>query len=411
MPWRETSAVNERLRFIAEYLESTRTMSELCHSFGISRETGYKWVARFDADGPPGLLDRSRRPHHSPRATSVQVVAALVEARRRHPHWGPKKLLARGWRLPTRPALSTASALLKRHGLVPPRRRRRRLAHPGRPNTAIDAPNSVWTIDFKGQFRTGTGQWCYPLTVVDAWSRYLLACRSLASVRMMPTRAVLERLFREFGLPARIRSDNGVPFASPRAVARLSPLAVWWIRLGIRPELIEPGRPAQNGRHERLHRTLKAHTARPPAATLRAQEQRFVRFRQEYNHERPHEALGQRTPAECYVPSTRAYPPRLPPLDYSGHDVVRRVGPSGSLNWNGRRLSVSHTLVGQDIGFLEIDDGRWAAYFGPVLLGHFDERQWRIQPIAATSARALAGCAGSRPDAKNPKHVSTMSSD
>jgi hypothetical protein len=247
----------------------------------------------------------------------------------------------------------------------------------------METPNLVWTIDFKGQFRTGDGAWCYPLTVVDGCTRYLLGCQALASVRTPPTRTVLERLFREFGLPDRIRSDNGVPFAIPRALACLSSLAVWWIRLGIIPERIEPGQPAQNGRHERFHRTLKRHTARPPAGSRRAQQHRFRVFRREYNEERPHEALQQRPPAELYRPSPRPYPTTLPPLEYANADAVRRVGPSGSIGWQGRRLCVSHTLCGQDVGLTEIDDARWAVYFGPVLLGHFDERRWCLVPITS----------------------------
>jgi len=411
VPWRETSAVDERLRFIAEYLDGMVTMTELCAQYRISRETGYKWVARFEAAGAAGLHDRSRRPRTSPTATSREVVEALVAARRRHPRWGPKKLLAQGWPLATRPALSTASALLKQHGLIPPRRRRRRPGHPGRPTTALTTPNGVWTIDFKGQFRTGDGTWCYPLTVADACTRYLLATQALPSVRTAPTRATLERVFRRYGLPERIRSDNGVPFATSWALGHLSPLAVWWIRLGIVPERIEPGRPAQNGRHERMHRTLKAETARPPAVTVAAQQRRFHAFRHAYNHERPHEALGQRPPATLYVPSTRPFPTQLPALEYAPSHIVRRVGPSGSLTWHGRRLSVSHTLSGQDVGLLEVDDARWALYFGPVLLGHFDERRWCLHPIARVNGgRSLASPARA-PHGKNLNNVSTMSSD
>jgi hypothetical protein len=249
--------------------------------------------------------------------------------------------------------------------------------------------------------------------VIDGFSRYLLACHGLSSVRTWPTRAVLERVFREFGLPARIRSDNGAPFASSWGLRRLSPLAVWWIRLGIVPELIEPGRPDQNGGHERFHRTLKRETARPPAATTRAQQVRFRRFRREYNHVRPHEALGQQPPAALYVAgaSGRPYPATLPPLDYPPAAVVRRVTPSGSLKWYGRWLWVSHTLSGQDVAFIEIDDGWWTVSFGSVVLGHFDERRWRIQPIARISEGALVGSADSRPAGKNINRVSTMSPD
>lgn len=411
MPWREMSTMHERVRFIAEYLDGLHTMTELCDRYGISRETGYKWVARFEVEGPSGLMDHSRRPHHTPNATSQDIVDALIAARRRHPTWGPKKLLARGWPLGVRPGLSTASAVLKRHGLVMRRRRRVRAPHPGRPTTGLTAPNVVWTIDFKGHFRTGDGAWCYPLTVVDGFSRYLLACQNLPSVRTAPTRAILERVFREYGLPTRIRSDNGAPFATAIALARLSPLAVWWIRLGIVPELIQPGCPGQNGRHERLHRTLKRETAHPPAATSRAQQCRFTRFRREYNDVRPHEMLGQRPPADFYAASPRPYPRTLPPLEYPAAAIVRRVAPAGTVSWGGRQLCVSHTLVGQDVAFLEVDDARWAVYFGPMVLGHFDERRHRILPIATITTGALAGTTGSRPATKNAKHVSTMSSD
>lgn len=411
MPWRKASIMDERMRFLAEYLEGIETMTALCDRYGVSRETGYKWVARFTADGARGLADRSRRPHTSPRATAPAVVQALLTARRRRPTWGPKKLLGRTWPLAERPALSTASAILKQHGLVTRRRRRTHPGHPGRPTTGALEPNSLWTIDFKGQFRTGDGTWCYPLTVLDACSRYLLACRTLSSVRTPPTRAVLERVFRAYGLPRRIRSDNGVPFATSWALARLSPLSVWWIRLGIIPELIQPGRPAQNGAHERFHRTLKQATAHPPAASVAAQQRRFTRFRHEYNVERPHEALAQSPPADLYVRSPRAYPRVLAPLVYAPDLIIRRVGPSGSTSWHGRPLSISHTLTGQDIGFRQFDADRWAVYFGPLMLGHFDERTGRLHPIARVTEGVLAGGAGSHPDARNTNKLSTMSSD
>jgi putative transposase len=391
VPWREASTMDERVRFVTEYRESGDSMTELCARYGVSRQTGYKWLERAAVGGVAALSDQSRRPHHSPTQTPDAVVAAVLAARRRHPTWGPKKLLSRGWRLPEKPGLSTVSLILKRHGVVSPRRTRRARGGALPVRAALAAPNAVWTIDFKGQIRTGDGTWCYPLTVVDHWSRYLLACRSLPSVRTPGTRAVLERVFREYGLPATIRSDNGAPFASALALAGLSPLAVWWIRLGIVPERIHPGCPAENGRHERLHRTLKRETARPPAATARAQAGRFQRFREEYNHERPHEALGQRVPAELYVPSTRPFPAVLPSLEYATSMLVRRIAPCGAFKWHGRWVSVSHTLVGQDVGLAEIDDGRWALYFASLVLGYFDERSWRVQPLAAIRSGALVG--------------------
>jgi transposase InsO family protein len=365
--------VEARWAFIEEYQLGIDTMTELCARHGISRETGYKWVARYAAGGVGGLQDRSRRPRHSPTQTPAAVREALLAARRRHPRWGPKKLLGPGWPLAIRPGLSTASAILKAAGVVSSPRPRRQPAHPGAPPDAVATPNAVWTLDFKGQFRLGR-QWCYPLTVIDRCTRYVLGCHALPSIESAGARRVLRQVFERYGLPARVRSDNGIPFATPWAVARLSPLAVWWIRLGIVPELIAPGCPQQNGRHERFHRTLKADTATPPAATWAAQQQRFRRYRVHFNEERPHEALGQQPPAALYVPSPRPYPARLPELSYPDDCVVCRVRASGSIRWHTREVFVSHVLASEHIGLRPLDDRLWAAYFGPVFLGHLDER-------------------------------------
>jgi putative transposase len=402
VPWRTTSAVEERLRFVADYLDGVTTMTELAAEYGISRETGYTWVRRYEAEGPAGLHDRSRRPHRVGNATPPAVIDALLAARRRHPTWGPKKLLAYDWPLEERPALSTASAMLKRAGLVDRRRRRRRPGHPGRPPAVIAAPNVLWSIDFKGQFKTSDGQWCYPLTILDSCSRYVLACHGLRSTATGGARGVLERVFREYGLPERIRSDNGVPFATAWAAARLSALAVWWVHLGIVPELIEPGRPSQNGRHERFHRTLKRETAQPPAATCRAQQRRFTTFCDEFNHRRPHEALGQRVPSAVYVASRREYPRHLPALSYPADSTVRRVDASGSIRWAvGTRVYISHVLTGEDIAFRPIDDGKWAVYFGPIALGHYDERRGPTTSLAPISRGRSPANAASRPKVKS----------
>jgi transposase InsO family protein len=297
--------MDSRLQFVAEATRTDEPFVALCARHGIAPKTGYKWLARYAAEGPAGLHERSRRPRTSPTATAPAAADALLELRRRHPTWGAKKLLAvLGRRHPrlTLPAPSTAAALLQRAGLVTARRRRRALGHPGRPTAAMDAPNAVWTADFKGEFKTRDGVYCYPLTVADGYSRFLLACRGLPSTATAGARPVFERLFREYGLPARIRSDNGVPFATI-ALARLSALSVWWVRLGILPDLTEPSSPQQNGRHERLHRTLEAEACRPPQAHARAQQRAFDDFRREYNAERPHEALGQATPASRYAAS------------------------------------------------------------------------------------------------------------
>jgi transposase InsO family protein len=277
------------------------------------------------------------------------------------------------------PAPSTAGALLKARGLIAERRRRAPPAASVRPTTGMDTPNAVWTIDFKGEFRTRDAAWCYPLTVMDGCSRYLLACQALRSTASGPAQAVLTRVFREYGLPTRIRSDNGVPFAGPTALARLSRLSVWWIRLGIQPERIQPGCPAQNGRHERMHRTLKRGTARPPAGNQAAQQRRFAAWRREYNEERPHAALAAVTPAMVYVPSTRVFPATLSPVTYPGHFDTRHVMSNGCMKWRGCLVSVSAVLVHEEIGLEELADGIWAVHFGPVRLGTFDERLGRIR--------------------------------
>jgi len=381
MPWRNSSIMDQRLLFIADYRRQVFSLAELCQRFQISRPTAYKWITRYEADGPSGLRDRERRPHRSPDATPAHVVEALLEARRRHPTWGAKKLLAilhrRSPRWPW-PARSTACELLKRHGLVRQRRRSVRRGHPGRPDTHMDTPNATWTADFKGQFKTRDGQYCYPLTVADGYSRYLLACQGLEGTTHDGSRRVFRRLFHEYGLPERIRTDNGIPFAS-NALRRLSRLSVWWIRLGITPELIEPASPYQNGRHERMHKTLKAETTRPPCASRAAQQRRFAQFQHEFNHDRPHEALHQQPPANFYTPSPRPLPDRLPPIEYPAHCEVRRVSRNGGIRWHAHWVNVSHVLAEQLVAFEEIDTGVWTVYFGTYDLGRFHER---THPIA-----------------------------
>jgi transposase InsO family protein len=317
------------------------------------------------------------------------LVARLVEARRHHPQWGPRKLLKLLRRQDPRqpwPARSTVAALLRGHGLVLPRRRRSYPGHPGRPLTPMSAPNVIWTADYKGQFKTGDGRYCYPLTVQDGFSRYLLGCRALTGTTTTECRPVFERLFQEYGLPEILRTDNGVPFATG-ALGRLSALSVWWLRLGIVPELIEPGQPQQNGRHERMHRTLKRATARPPAPTLRSQQQRFEVFRLEYHTVRPHQALGDETPASVYTRSPRPYPSILPPVEYPAHYEVRLVSANGGIRWQKHWVNVSHVLAGEHVGLVEIDDGEWDLYFGPLKLGRFHERLLRVEDALGRLAR------------------------
>jgi putative transposase len=382
MPWQARSRMDERVQFITDYQRQLFTMTALCDRYGISRKTGYKLIGRYDTDGAAGLHERPSRPGHSPQATAPRIVNAIVALRKRYPTWGGKKIVVvLGEKHPTwsLPAISTANDLLKRHGLVSPRRRRRPVGHPGYHSTVTRAPNDVWTTDFKGQFRTRDAQLCYPLTLCDAFSRYLLTCRGMLAPTTAGAFAAFRQAFREFGLPMMIRSDNGEPFAAP-SLGRLSRLSVWWIRLGIRPDLIAPASPYQNGAHERMHRTLKAETTRPPGADLAGQQRRFARFRRIYNHERPHEGIDQQQPDRLYTTSRRPLPTRLAEVEYPGHYEIRRVSAEGGISWSGRRLSVSTVLIGEDVGLEPIDDGLWDLHFGPVRLGRFDERRHRVHP-------------------------------
>ena len=355
----------------------------------MSRPTGYKWIGRFLAEGYCGLDERSRRPSACPHRTPEDVVEPILDLRRKHPHWGAKKLLKI---LNTRPpqidwpARSTISELLKRHGLVETKRRRTYPGHPGKPRTSMAGPNDVWCADYKGEFRTGDGIYCYPLTITDGCTRYLLECKGLYSTNHIHAKSVFRNVFRNFGLPRIILTDNGPPFATT-AIGRLSRLSVWWIRLGISPVLIQPGRPDQNGRHERMHKTLKQETTRPPGATMRAQQCRFNRFVAEFNTERPHEALDQETPNSRYHSSSREFPPRLPPIEYPSHYETRLVSRNGGFRWSAHRVPISHTLEGEYVGLEEVDDGVWDVYFGSVRLGQMDERTFTIQDALGNRMR------------------------
>ncbi len=385
MPWQELLPVNLRMHFVSDWETGCWTMTELCADYQISRKTGYKWLERHDTSGPAGLHDRSSRPHHSPQATDPMLMAVLLAVRQRHPRWGAKKLLAVARRqdhAAAWPSRSTVCDLLKARGLVSSRRRRDR----PRPSAAaplapIQAVNEVWTTDFKGHFRTGDGVYCYPLTLRDGCSRFVLRCDAWPGPTYAATRQSFERAFAAYGLPQRIRSDNGNPFASS-GLACLSRLSVWWMRLGIIPERIALGHPEQNGSHEQFHSVLKAETARPPAPHARAQQRRFNRFCAEYNHERPHEALQDAVPASCYQPSPRPLPRALPPLDYPGHLEIRRVSTIGQVSWHGAPLFISEALAHTDIAFEEVDDGLWTLYFATVALARYDERHGQFHPLA-----------------------------
>lgn len=373
--------MDQRTQFIADYLRQAQSVSDLCELYGISRKTAYKWIDRYLRQGPAGLDERSRRPRNSPRQTAPEIVQALIQARLRHPSWGGKKLLTvvhKRFPRATLPHRATVCDILNRNGLVPKQRKRRHIGHPGKPASQILAPNDLWSADFKGQFKTGDGKYCYPLTVTDGYSRYLLGCQGLPSTAVAGAKPIFTRLFHEFGLPKRIRTDNGVPFAT-NTLGRLSSLSAWWIRLGVMPELIEPGKPQQNGRHERMHRTLKAEATRPPAASMAAQQRKFNRFREEFNNERPHEALDQQTPASVYRRSPREMPDKIPPLEYPDRFELRLVSDNGGIRWNHNWVNVSIVCAGEYVGLEEIDDGLWDVYFGPLKLGRFHERHMRIE--------------------------------
>lgn len=352
---------------------------ELFAHFGVSSKTGYKWIRRYEEEGVEGLRDRSRAPLSCPHRTPDEVVERVIEVRAKHPRWGPKKIVeVLRQREPEGrwPAPSTVGEILRREGLttVAQRRRKRR---PPITTTLTEAryPNHVWPMDFKGEFRLGTGVLCYPLTVSDLFSRYLLCCDGKRSTAITTARESLEPVFRDHGLPEVIRTDNGEPFAS-HGLCGLNRLNVWWMQLGIRHERIEPGHPEQNAEHERMHRELKADTARPPAATEDLQQQRFDSFRAEWNVERPHESLGQRPPAMLWEPSPREYPEALAEPEYPSYFEVRRIKRGGEVRFKGRTIFVAQALARELVGLTEVDDGVWSINFMSFEIGRIDERTW-----------------------------------
>jgi transposase InsO family protein len=372
--------MSERIAFVRAWEADVFTMKELCAHFGVSRKTGYKWVQRFVAEGFGGLEDRSRAPHSCPHRTAEELETEIIEMRRRRPRWGPKKIIGRLRKEHSEvcwPAISTAGEILDRAGLVNKRRPRHRWQHPGQPALKAERPNEVITVDFKGQFRLGDRSMCYPLTIQDRFSRYVLACKALPVLRSDDVRRVMETLFREVGLPERIRTDNGQPFVS-HGIAGLTRLNVWWMRLGIQHERIKKGRPDQNGAHERMHREVKAETTRPPAHDLKGQDVLFGRFLRDYNEERPHEGIGQRCPAELWRPSPRPYPERLTDPEYPGYFEVRKVHRGGEIKFKKRVYFLGGGLARQLVGLEPVDDGIWSVIFGNTHLGRLDERKGRI---------------------------------
>jgi transposase InsO family protein len=385
MCWRASGVVDQRRKFVQEYASGDWTMSELCRFYEISRESGYKWVKRSQAEGDEGLEDRSRAPRRHPNQTAAEIEQQVLQLRSKRPTWGPRKLRKSlhsrqpdvAW-----PVLSTMGELLKREGLTVPRRKRRRTPPYTQPFHHAGEPNQVWCADFKGWFRTRDQQRIDPLTISDAASRYLLRCQAVEKMDTLRVRAIFEAAFREYGLPVAMRTDNGAPFAS-RAIAGLSPLSVYLMKLDIVPERIQPGHPEQNGRHERIHRTLKAETTKPPAANARAQQKAFDHFKHIYNEERPHQALEMKTPAACYTCSPRAYPERLPQPEYDAGMQVRKVGPCGTFGWKGGKIFISETLANEPIGLELIEDDLWLVHFAAFPIALFDSCRLGIQPLPA----------------------------
>lgn len=382
--------MSERLAFITACLDRTDTIVAICDRFGISEKTGHKLLQRFREVGPEGLEDRSHAPHHPSHRVTTEVATRIIALRQQYPRYGPVKL--RDWLQQHEPevrwpAASSIGELLTRAALTRARPRRARSSDHGQlapSRTAARAPNAVWTADFKGEFRLRGGldaPYCYPLTVLDLHTRFLLGCTALTSTAIATTRQVFIQLFRTYGLPAVVRTDNGVPFAQPNALGRLGALAFWWVRLGIRPEHITPGRPAENGAHERFHKTLKAATTHPPAPSARAQQAHFDQFRREYNTDRPHASLpGHQPPGALYTTSPRPYPARLPTIGYPTTATVRLVDPNGLIKWRTHAIFLSHNLTGQYVSLTDTDTDLVTIAYASLALGELDLRTNRFIP-------------------------------
>lgn len=399
MPWEQTSAMDQRIKFIADCLSGQYSKSELCRAYGISRRTAYKWIKRYHENSARGLEELSRAPHRHPNQTDEEVREMIVEAKLYRQSWGPKKVVdylrENGPELHW-PADSTAGEILKRVGLVKRRVKRQHVSPYSEPFASCEAPNHSWSADFKGDFALGNHRRCYPLTLSDNFSRYLLLCRALERPSYAAVRPWLEWVFREYGLPQAIRTDNGAPFAS-LAIGGISELSKWWIQLGIRPERIKPGTPSQNGRHERMHRTLKHEVAAQP--DHQCQQQHFDLFQKYYNEERPHESLGRKTPASFYYPSARLYPGKVPPVEYDSKSVVRQVRHNGEIKWHSELIYVSQVLAHEPLGLTQIEEQKWEVRYSFHLLGVLDERLKTVVPVKSwhhTKPKKCKPCARSK---------------
>ena len=408
MPWIETCVMEERIKFIMILLEGTYSMTELCRYYNISRKTGYKWLGRYIQGGIETLKNRSRAPINHPHEISSQVTEAILEIKKRFPKWGARKIRDRLERIhPGRqhyPAISTIGLFLKKQGLTSPVKHRNKCSPTEFSLTTGQYSNHVWCADFKGHFKTGNGHRCNPLTISDHFSRYLLCCRHIATNTFELTKKQFERIFRKYGLPEVIRTDNGSPFACT-GLGGLGRLSYWWIRLGIYPERIEPGHPEQNGRHERMHKTLKDSTASPAANNIVQQQKRFNSFLREYNEYRPHESLQMSTPSECYISSSRVYPSRLRQIDYPDHMYVRRVQQHGDIIIKDRRIFLTYSLYNEYVGLEQVDNDISLIWYCNYLLGYLDHREWRI---TAAQSRPFISSASCGYKAKKPEKVLPM---
>ena len=380
MPWKETCPMDQRVEFIADYLDGSYTKKDLCMFYGISRPTGDKWIARFLSQGAEGLCERSRRPHRFANSTTPEIAQRIVAKKLAHQSFGPKKVMDRlrhedpgtPW-----PADSTAADILKRNGLVKPRRKRRRVPPDPHALVTCSAPAQSWSADFKGDFRLANGRRCYPLTISDNHSRFILQCRALEGMTTAAVKPWFEWVFRHYGLPETLRTDNGAPFASV-AAGGLTQLSKWWVRLGIRPQRIRPAKPSENGRHERMHRSLKEAVINPPAGTVAAQQRRFDGFVEEFNWQRSHEALGRRTPGSVHAVSPRPYPAKLPAIDYDSDVIVRRVRRKGEFKWRGRLIYLSTVLAKEPIALVACDNDCFEIRYSFHLLGFLNDRTQTI---------------------------------
>jgi transposase InsO family protein len=375
--------MDQKVQMIGDWIKEEFSITELSELYGVSRPTIYKWIARYEEQGADGLKELSREPLRHPNATSSAIVKKIIEMKSLHQRFGPKKIIARlRMQHPDRrwPAVSTAGDILKKQGLVQPRQKKRRTPPYTEPFLGCVEPNAVWSADFKGHFHTSDGKLCHPLTISDNCSRYLLQCRGLIHPTHEQTQPWFEWTFREYGLPNAIRTDNGAPFASV-SLGGLSRLSIWFIKLGILPERIEPGHPEQNPRHERMHRTLKEAVAIPPKSNIYEQQQAFENFKYEFNYERPHESLGQKLPSSMYYPSDRPYPLSVPQVEYDGDVVVKRIKHSGEMYWKSKWIYISQALAGEPIALQQIDDYLWEVRFSFFPLGILNEATGKVLPL------------------------------